>query len=84
MAQTLDVAQGLEYLHTLKPHIIHGDLKGVRFLYWEDQKAYSCYRSTFLSHHPTGHVWQILVSLQQESLKSSNNPQVQMHMQQEP
>lgn len=25
----LDIAKGLNYLHALKPKIIHGDLKGV-------------------------------------------------------
>jgi serine/threonine protein kinase len=26
----LDIAEGLNYLHTLNPRVIHGDLKGVR------------------------------------------------------
>ena len=40
MNQMLDVAQGLEYLHTLKPHIIHGDLKGVRVQFPEQIPRY--------------------------------------------
>jgi len=27
--QMLDIAEGLNYLHTFKPSIIHGDIKGV-------------------------------------------------------
>jgi hypothetical protein len=27
----LDIAEGLNYLHTLEPSIIHGDIKGVSF-----------------------------------------------------
>lgn len=27
--QLLDIAEGLNYLHTLLPKIIHGDIKGV-------------------------------------------------------
>ena len=30
----LDVARGLAYLHTNKPPIVHGDLKGVCILYY--------------------------------------------------
>jgi serine/threonine protein kinase len=33
--QALDVTQGLEYLHSLTPNIIHGDLKGVRHAHSE-------------------------------------------------
>ena len=39
----LDIAEGLHYLHTLKPSIIHGDLKGVSYsiclLNLSDKKA---------------------------------------------
>jgi len=61
MIQVLDVAQGLEYLHTMNPHIIHGDLKGVcksipfhLFLYLLPT------RQTYLSRHRIEHVLQIL------------------------
>ena len=29
MLQMLDIAEGLNYLHTFTPKIIHGDIKGV-------------------------------------------------------
>jgi hypothetical protein len=29
--KVLDIALGLEYLHNVKPTVIHGDLKGVSF-----------------------------------------------------
>lgn len=35
----LDVARGLEYLHTLKPPIVHGDLKGNNVLIADDGHA---------------------------------------------
>jgi hypothetical protein len=31
--QVFDVANGLEYLHAMKPTIVHGDLRGVCGLY---------------------------------------------------
>ncbi|RDB31079.1 putative serine/threonine-protein kinase drkC [Hypsizygus marmoreus] len=39
MALVLDVAQGLKYLHTLTPPIVHGDLKGNNVLITDDGRA---------------------------------------------
>jgi hypothetical protein len=33
IAQVLDVALGLEYLHSFDPPVIHGDLKGVSMFF---------------------------------------------------
>ncbi|KAH6904683.1 kinase-like domain-containing protein [Coprinopsis sp. MPI-PUGE-AT-0042] len=38
----LGVAKGLEYLHTLRPPIIHGDLKGNNVLIADDGRAVLC------------------------------------------
>lgn len=37
-----DVAKGLEYLHTLRPPIIHGDLKGNNVLITDEGRAVLC------------------------------------------
>ncbi|KAF7978722.1 hypothetical protein HWV62_45011 [Athelia sp. TMB] len=38
-ALILDVARGLEYLHTSKPNIIHGDIKGLNILVRQSGRA---------------------------------------------
>jgi hypothetical protein len=35
LSQALDMIQGLQYLHSLAPSIIHGDLKGVSIALFE-------------------------------------------------
>jgi len=35
----LDIAEGLNYLHTLRPRIVHGDIKGVNILITEARRA---------------------------------------------
>jgi hypothetical protein len=52
--QILDIARGLEYLHTgLDPNIIHGDLKGVSLSNAYRKLTYSSAsnRPKFLSRH---------------------------------
>ncbi|KIM91557.1 hypothetical protein PILCRDRAFT_763184 [Piloderma croceum F 1598] len=38
-SQMLDIAEGLHYLHTFEPSIIHGDLKGVNILITDSHRA---------------------------------------------
>ncbi|TFK31105.1 kinase-like domain-containing protein [Crucibulum laeve] len=42
MRWILDVARGLEYLHTLSPPIVHGDLKGNNVIITDEGRAALC------------------------------------------
>ena len=46
MSQIFDIAEGLAYLHTSKPRIIHGDLKGVSTLAADSQLDTRVYTTT--------------------------------------
>jgi serine/threonine protein kinase len=39
LSQLVQVASGVSYLHNFKPVVVHGDLKGVRFLETHDNRC---------------------------------------------
>lgn len=47
-SQILQIASGLEYLHSQEPHVVHGDLRGVRHnLQHRDSLSHVVLRATF-------------------------------------